>query len=501
MSGYERVEELNIMKIIAETLNRCNDLTMMLQTVLEKLLKLTKLETGWIFLVDDEADEQLAAFHGLPQALSWENQKPMCSGDCYCLSRYRNGRLNKPVNIIECKRINDAIQKKWGETNGITHHATIPLGDGADSFGLLNVASPNKEKFSEEELTLLQSLGYQIGTAIRRTRLYQQEQRRAEYYEKLNVLVGFLWSASDLEQLADLVVEKGREVFQWTSVSFYINAEGVEGKEMELADDGRSLVIPIVRQKEVVASLSIQSSDRPLLLENDKDVFEALARHLALVYESLSLQEKRQELLLHEERKRLARDLHDSVNQKLFSLSLTAKGAKEIVSKYDESLGQLMDDMWLMSQQSLKEMRSLIWQLRPVGLEEGLLSAMKKYAEHLGLTIHFDVERLPDWPRPIEETLWRVAQEAMNNISKHTKERNVDIRLFETETGVGMRVKDEGQGIQERQKVQKQTLGLTSMKERTDLLGGTFSIKSEAGLGTVVEIFLPHKKERKRDDA
>jgi two-component system, NarL family, sensor kinase len=524
MSGYERVEELNIMKVIAETLNRCNDLTVMLQTVLEKLLELTKLEAGWVFLVDGQLDYQLAAYHGLPPALSWEDHKPMCSGDCYCLSRYRNGKLKEPVNIIECKRLNDAIQKSWGETNGITHHATIPLGDGADSFGLLNVASPRKEKFSEEELTLLQSLGYQIGTAIRRTRLYQEEQRRAENYEKLNELMGTLWSASDLGELANLLVEEGHRIFHWSSASFYIKEEeafiliasgpkedvdspsrrgtkehpAIIAEQVELAVDGAIAKLPMIRQQQVLGMVWLRSPQQQLFQESDKEMLEALARHLSLVYESIALQEKRQELLLHEERKRLARDLHDSVNQKLFSLSLSAKGAKEIVGKYDASLGELMDDMWLMSQKSLKEMRSLIWQLRPVGLEEGLLSAMEKYAEHLDLNIHFDVERLPDWPRQMEETLWRIGQEAMNNVSKHAKVKEVTIRIYETKQGIGMQVSDEGDGFNDQQSNGKQTLGLTSMKERTVLLQGNFSIKSEPGSGTTVEIFLPYKKRVER---
>lgn len=527
MSGYERVEELNIMKVIAETLNRCNDLTVMLQTVLEKLLQLTKLETGWIFLVDDQPEYQLAAYHGLPPALSWGNQKPMCSGDCYCLSRYRNGKLNEPVNIIECKRLNDAIEKSWGETYGITHHATIPLGDGADSFGLLNVASPRKEKFSEEELTLLQSLGYQIGTAIRRTRLYQEEQRRAENYEKLNELMGKLWSASELAELANSLVEEGHKIFQWSSANFYIREEerfvliaseqeGDVGspstfktsehsasltEKIELSRDGSIGKLPIIRHQEVLGMVWIRAPLQNPFRESDKEMLEALARHLSLVYESIALQEKRQELLLHEERKRLARDLHDSVNQKLFSLSLTAKGAKEIVGKYDATLGELMDDMWLMSQQSLKEMRSLIWQLRPVGLEEGLLSALKKYADHLDLRVNFDVERLPDWPRQIEETLWRIGQEAMNNVSKHANVKEVNIRIHETKQGIGMQVSDEGDGFNDKQSNGKQTLGLTSMRERVDLLQGDFSIKSEPDSGTNVEIFLPYKKERERDES
>ncbi|MGR9050708.1 GAF domain-containing sensor histidine kinase [Halobacillus faecis] len=500
MRGYERVEELNIMKVIAETLNRCNDMTTMLQTVLEKLLELTKLDAGWVFLIDTPEDYVLAAHHGLPPALSWEEYKPMCSGDCHCLSRYRNGKLNQPVNIIECKRLNEAIQHAWGETNGITHHATIPLGDGEESFGLLNVASPRKENFSQEELTLLQSLGFQIGTAIRRTRLYQDERRRAESFEKLNQLAGFLWSADDFYDLKEILEKEGCQIFGWSSTGCYIKNEESKKPPYTLTDEIRveeSLaVLPLKRQQEVLGYVWIEPQESTSFQPGDREFLLALGRHLTLVYESIALKEKRQELLLHEERKRLARDLHDSVNQKLFSLSLTAKGAKEIVSKYDSSLGELMDEMLSMSQQSLKEMRSLIWQLRPVGLEEGLISAMKKYGEHLGLCIQFDMERLPDWSRQAEETLWRISQEAMNNVSKHANVNEITVRLFDTEEGTGMTVMDHGSGFQIEADDDGRTLGLISMKERAELLGGKLFVRSEPGAGTTIEVFLPYRRER-----
>ncbi|MBX0356978.1 GAF domain-containing sensor histidine kinase [Halobacillus sp. Nhm2S1] len=500
MSRYERVEELNIMKVIAETLNRCNDMTTMLQTVLEKLLELTKLDAGWVFLLDHPEEYVLAAHHGLPPALSWGDYKPMCSGDCYCLSRYRNGKLNQPVNIIECKRLNEAIQHAWGDTNGITHHATIPLGDGAESFGLLNVASPRKEKFSQEELTLLQSLGFQIGTAIRRTRLYQDERRRAESFEKLNQLAGFLWSADDFYELREILQREGQKTFGWSSVGCYIESHIGTKPAFVMSDEVRLhedlAVIPITREKAVRGAVWIEPQESTSFQPSDDEFLIALGRHLSLVYENINLKEKRQELLLHEERKRLARDLHDSVNQKLFSLSLTAKGAKEMVSKYDSSLGELMDDMWSMSQQSLKEMRSLIWQLRPVGLEEGLLSAMKKYGEHLGLCVQFDMERLPDWSRQAEETLWRISQEAMNNVAKHANTKEVTVHLFDTEGGAGMTVRDRGSGFQIEADDDRRTLGLISMKERAELLGGKLSVRSEPGAGTTIDVFLPYRRER-----
>ncbi|SFG38920.1 hypothetical protein SAMN05216353_13928 [Halobacillus alkaliphilus] len=512
--GYQRVDELNIMKVIAETLNQCNDLQPMLQTVLEKLLELTQLQAGWVFIVHDQSTYTLTADAGLPPALTWGNKQPMCEGGCHCLNRYWNGRLKEPVNIIECKRLNEAVEKEWGETEGITHHATVPLGDGEEFFGLLNVASPDKASFSDKELTLLQSLAFQIGTAIKRTRLYREEQKRAENYQRLNAVVRSIGKAQDIETLFNTVVDVGYEVFEWDNTAFYLKEDdsfnlkrarfpssfelnedySVDGALKE--EDQRIVVnhgkyyIPIYIHEETVGVLVVVPAKTAGRGETDKDVLKALARNLALAYERIRLQERRQELLLHEERKRLARDLHDSVNQNLFTLSLTARGVKEIIPKENQEVQELLDGMLEISQDSLKEMRSLIWQLRPVGIEEGVIAAMRKYAQHLGLSLKIDLEEVPDWSKRMEETIWRISQEAMNNVKKHTDSLDVNISIYKTEKGINMVVNDHGKGISV-PKNSNQTLGLTSMKERAELMGGVLKINSVEGKGTMVHVFLP----------
>ncbi|MCP3031588.1 GAF domain-containing sensor histidine kinase [Halobacillus sp. A1] len=530
MERYESMEKMQILKVIAETLNGSNDLKDMLQTVLEKLLELTRLETGWIFLVDEKPNYTFVADHRLPPALIINDKAPMCGGDCSCLNRYWSGRLKEPINIIECKRIENAIKYDWGDTNRMTHHATIPLADGEERFGILNVASPDKEHFTEEELTLLQSLSFQIGTAVKRTRLYEEQQRRAVKYEKLNELVRLIWKSQNVERLADQVVHKTSEIFQWKTVGLYLQ-EGEslflksfvdedssfnESVSLSLLEDHpitrafqyqevvqsarasreEYVCLPIYIKDEKLGVLYLAAPDSHRLSDGDVEVLQALTRHISLVYETLRLQEKRGELLLYEERKRLARDLHDSVNQKLFSLSLTARGAKEIISPHDQPLRDLLDEMLGMSQESLKEMRSLIWQLRPIGIEEGLVSAIKKYGEHLGLSIAFKVDSAPNWPRPVEETLWRISQEALNNVNKHSNTKEVTLFLYESSEGAGMEIVDRGDGF-ELQNKRTRSLGLTSMKERAELIGGILDVNSERGAGTTVHVFLPCEEQEK----
>jgi two-component system, NarL family, sensor kinase len=166
----QHYKDLLTLKTIAETLNQSHDLGMMLQVTLEKLLELTNMKTGWIFLVDDIPHYQLMADHHLPPALSRDDKDPMRCTDCLCLRLYWEGSMNESLTIIECERLHNAVSFCWGETHNLTHHATIPLTIRGENIGLLNVGSPGKEHFSDEELALLQSIAFQIGTAVERTR-------------------------------------------------------------------------------------------------------------------------------------------------------------------------------------------------------------------------------------------------------------------------------------------------------------------------------------------
>lgn len=507
---FTKQKELQTLRVIAETLNQSNDVEHMMQTVLEKLLSLIQLRSGWMFFTDHRGHYSLVADHRLPEALSRNQKQPMCQGSCYCLNKYWKGELTDPINIIECKRLDEAVQHETGDTEGVTHHATIPLVAGEERFGVLNIASPGKTHFDEEELTLLQSVAYQIGTAIKRTRLYGAQQRRAELFAKLNDVVTVIWKETEQEGLIESTIDEVSKVYGFDVVAFFTNLGGelvlrsktgpllkesaeritASFKESEWIESSRSVSIPLMVKSERIGVLCIESTRG--FSTADREVLEALASHVALAYESITVQEKRAEVLLYEERNRLARDLHDSVNQKLFSLSLTARGAKEVV-KDNQSLRELLTDMQALSQESMREMRSLIWQLRPVGIEDGLLTALKKYGDHLRLEIEFDVEDIPHLTHAIQEALWRISQEALNNVHKHSGVNEAWMTLKAVEEGVRLTVRDRGSGFFEDKKACR-TLGLTSMKERAYLLGGTLHVESQQGEGTTIHVFIPWVK-------
>ena len=365
------ISNIELLKEIAELLNEETDMNTMLQGALRKFLDGTQFETGWIFFIDTKKHD-LVVHENLPEALRDQGCKHLQKGGCWCVSRYRNGDLKKASNIIECQRIESAIEAKIGNPEGITHHATVPLQSGTERFGLLNVASPDTVRFTDGELALLESVAFQMGSAIKRILLTKQEQ----------------------------------------------------------------------------------------------------------------------EMALVQERNRLARDLHDSVNQLLFSVTLTARGGSEMSEQTD--VKETFREIQYLTQEALTEMRALIWQLRPKGLENGLVEGIKGYAEMLGITLHTNVSGVINLSSRTEETLFRIAQEGLNNIRKHSGVLDAELFINITPTDVLIVLKDEGCGFQIDSEVRLLSIGMQSMKDRARAAGGTVDWASEMDKGTEILIRLPY---------
>ena len=145
---------------------------------------------------------------------------------------------------------------------------------------------------------------------------------------------------------------------------------------------------------------------------------------------------------------------------------------------------------------ALKDMRSLIFELRPANLEqEGLAAVLNKHArmvaERQGLKIHVDVKGQRRLALPIEKALYRVAQEALNNVVKHAKATEVKVMLNTQDNWAYLTVEDNGVGIAPG-KAKPNTLGLTSMRERVEQLNGFFEIgPNPDGSGTLVRVGVP----------
>lgn len=205
-----------------------------------------------------------------------------------------------------------------------------------------------------------------------------------------------------------------------------------------------------------------------------------------------------QELAALQERHRLARELHDSVSQALYGISLGAHTTQEALESRSEQREQAMASLAYviaLAEAGLAEMRALIFELRPESLEtEGLVTALTKQVAVLQtrykLTVDANLGAEPELPLEKKEALYRIAYEALHNIVKHARASTVLLRLSDLEKEVSLEVSDNGRGFNP-DGIFPGHLGLSSMRERVIKASGTFAIESAPGKGTRICVRLP----------
>jgi signal transduction histidine kinase len=202
-----------------------------------------------------------------------------------------------------------------------------------------------------------------------------------------------------------------------------------------------------------------------------------------------------QELAALQERQRLARELHDSVSQALYGMSLGAHTAREALESHDteQSLASL-EYVIALAEAGLAEMRALIFELRPESLaSEGLVAALQKQIAVLRARYHLAVEANLDEEGDLslerKEAVYRIAQEALHNIVKHAHASRVTLRLACQDGEIILEISDDGRGFDPTGAFPGH-LGLASMRERAERLGGTLTIESAPGHGTRLRVKL-----------
>ncbi|MBL8163806.1 MAG: GAF domain-containing protein [Anaerolineae bacterium] len=212
-----------------------------------------------------------------------------------------------------------------------------------------------------------------------------------------------------------------------------------------------------------------------------------------LAAEQLAVQA--QQLAALEERNRLARELHDSVSQVLYTISLWGHSARAFLkhdpTRIDEAVGHILS----LAEVGLSEMRALIFDLRPESLEEeGLVSILRKQAQSLqsrhGIQITTSFCDEPNLALPVKSDLYRVAREALHNAIKHAQSTQIRLSLLELQAGYSLEISDNGLGFDTSQ-VFPGHLGLKSMQERAAALKGLIQIESAVGVGTRITLTIP----------
>jgi signal transduction histidine kinase len=255
--------------------------------------------------------------------------------------------------------------------------------------------------------------------------------------------------------------------------------------------------VPIQTTGRVMGVLSVFGEAIQKFSAEDIALLAAIANHVGAAVESAELRQRAEQAAVMEERLRLARELHDSVTQSLYSLTLFAEAGMDSARAADlKQVQHYLGRMGETALQALKGMRLLIFESRPPALrQEGLVGALRRRLEAVerraGLETQLLAETPFELPAHVEAGLYGIVQEALNNVLKHSAATRVTVRLGADAEGLLLEVIDNGQGFELGSVGGQGGIGLASMQERVEKLEGSLQIVSKPGQGTSIEVAIP----------
>lgn len=250
--------------------------------------------------------------------------------------------------------------------------------------------------------------------------------------------------------------------------------------------------VPIRARGQALGVLSILGRSKNQFNEGEVALLTSIADQVGVAVENIRLQKQAQQAAVMRERARLARELHDAVTQSLYSLTLFAEAASELIES--GNLGAVKHNLRRIGEtalQALKEMRLLVYELRPSALErDGLVGALRERLNavegRVNVRARLITEDLIELPAPVEEGLYRIAQEALNNILKHAAASSVTLYLRANGNRVELEVIDDGTGFDLAQAEKAGGMGLKNIRERARKIGGSVEINTGPGQGTKI---------------
>ncbi len=266
------------------------------------------------------------------------------------------------------------------------------------------------------------------------------------------------------------------------------------------------LAVPIIVKEQVYGGLIMCGTEPRSYSAEEVELASVFANQVALAVESARLRKEREQAAAVAERNRLARDLHDSVTQALFSASLVAEVLPQVWERDPALAREGLQELGILARGALAEMRTMLLELRPTAVVETRLSDLvwqlaEAVTSRVGLLVTYDIEPSPTLPPDVHVTFYRVAQEALNNILKHAEARHVTVSLAavpavdaqaqgEWQGQVKLTIGDDGRGF-DSDGTQPDQLGLGIMRERADTIGADLEFASRPGRGTKVTLLWP----------
>jgi PAS domain S-box-containing protein len=276
------------------------------------------------------------------------------------------------------------------------------------------------------------------------------------------------------------------------------------------------LVVPVQTRNHRLGTISLFCREREAFTQEDERLLTILAAQAGLAIENAQLfesqrrarmvaevQRERLKILTErlvtaqeEERLRISRELHDGTGQALTSLKISLDLLQKALSPEQTELRASLSDLAALTGDTMDNLRNLAHDLRPPGLDTfGLHVALQglcgDFSSRTGLPHHYEGIDLPGLPNAVALSLYRFVQEALTNVAKHAEARNVTVRLMREKNALVLSVDDDGRGFRMMPDIRGGGIGLMSMEERAELLGGVLDIDTEPGRGTCLTAKVP----------
>jgi signal transduction histidine kinase len=296
------------------------------------------------------------------------------------------------------------------------------------------------------------------------------------------------------------VMQSGRPVIIgdiWQNDPWLNNLHSAtESAILEMYRDIHSWVgVPLMIRDDLVGILRLDHEVPYYYTEERMRLIMAFADHVALAIQNARVHEQSRKLSVMKERQKLARELHDSVSQALYGIALGLQTSQILLERDPTQLKAPLEYCLALANTGMAEMRALIFELRPESLElEGVVMALTKRAAALcgryGIEVCETYCPEPPVSMAVKEAIFRIAQEALQNVIKHSQATSVEICLEEGDKTLELTLRDNGRGF-------KTTgfhpghLGLKSMEERAEQVGGSFTLQSAPGQGTRIHVRIP----------
>lgn len=277
-----------------------------------------------------------------------------------------------------------------------------------------------------------------------------------------------------------------------------------EDKIIKIIGMQNCICVPLFAGTKPVGAIAAFSRKKDEFDSEDERIFNMFAPSAVIGIENAKLKKQAEEMAVAAERNRLARDLHDSVTQTLFSASLIAEVLPKIWEKNPENGIKRLEEIRQLTRGALAEMRTLLFELRPATLVEAQLGELLRQLSEAvtgrgRIPVALSINASEELPAEVKISFYRIAQEALNNIAKHSgaKSAKVELNVRRDKGGIEatLCITDDGKGF-DPSKVTSEHLGLGIMKERAEAIGASLALVSKEGEGTVVCLTWSDKKDK-----